>query len=441
LRTPLTTLEYRPDRLPTHEENLKYIKAAQEGSEEALDTMIRYHHRLVYPQVQRYKHVMGAEEDDLIQVGLIGLTEAVERYNPEEGTQFSTFAISTIKGAMRNYLRNQGTVRVPAHLYWVIQRIKQAGVVNEPEEVIKELVGEHNAYYIKHACHFLKNHMHQLSSLDQTVNNAELGGSDTTLQEFIPDEIDSYQDVENRLAFEGVIHHLTEKERFIIRERYYNEKTLREIGEIVGVSRERIRQIESKALKTLKRLLEDDKMAVDPKAKEQAIKLLSETELTYAEIKEKTGCALSSINYWAKTHRDPKVIEKNRAEKIGNRGRKNKKEQKPESKSYNARVKLEPFMDGAEETIIPVDQRLENTRNRAIELRDRVLNSSFEDTLKSEKGTISMIFDFSVKAHGEDVDPQAAADKLKEVSETIEKLKVTDVTFHLDLKGNTKEDK
>jgi RNA polymerase sigma-32 factor len=243
----------------------------EEGDANALHEIIEAHIRLVVRIASKFKGY-GLPIGDLIQEGNRGLLEAANRFDPERNVRYSTYATWWILAAMQEYIvRNSSIVRIgttPAQksLFFNLRKLRSkltdnlaARMTEEEREMIASELRVPLAAVERMESHF--------SRPDQSLN-ATFGESDTdefvdllsddspTPETIVGDLIDS----ETRAKWiSDAMEHLTDREREVISRRFFKDDkiTLAEIGETFGVTKERVRQIEGKALSKLREALHD----------------------------------------------------------------------------------------------------------------------------------------------------------------------------------------
>jgi RNA polymerase nonessential primary-like sigma factor len=267
-RLYLSEIGFSP--LLSAEEEVYYARLAQKGEESARKRMIESNLRLVVKIARRYMN-RGLALLDLIEEGNLGLIHAVEKFDPERGFRFSTYATWWIRQTIERALMNQTrTIRLPVHVVKEINLYLRAA-----RHLAQTLDHEPNAEEIAERLDRPMEEVKRMLGLNERVASVDspLGeDSDRSLLDTIVDE--NTQDPSSILQDEKVQAHLdqwlqqlNDKQREVVERRFglhgYERSTLEQVGNEIGVTRERVRQIQMDALRRLREILEREGYSVD----------------------------------------------------------------------------------------------------------------------------------------------------------------------------------
>ena len=263
--TSLYLSEIGASPLLTAEEEVKYARLAQKGDESARRKMIVCNLRLVVKISRRYLN-RGLALLDLVEEGNLGLIRAVEKFDPERGFRFSTYATWWIRQTIERGIMNQSrTIRLPVH---VVKEIN--AYLRKSRELAQSLDHEPSAEEVAEALNVDVQDVKRLMGLNERTPSMDVAyGKDSgrPLVDMVADE--NVDDPSELLQSDAVNGHLDEwlnqlndKQRSVIERRFglhgFDNATLEQVAGELGVTRERVRQIQMDALKRLRHILEND---------------------------------------------------------------------------------------------------------------------------------------------------------------------------------------
>lgn len=262
MKAPLLTREREHDLA---------IRWARDQEQAALDELVNAHARLVVSHATQYRGY-GLNMSDLLQEGNLGLMQAAARFDPDREVRFSTYAVWWIRAAIQDFvLRNWSMVRLGTTtqekaLFFNLRRLR-AKIAGAEQDVSDTDARQQIADQLKVQLGQVENMESRLTAPDQSTN-APLGEDGSSeWQDLLMDDAASPEEVAQRSHDSSLrerwlttaLTHLPAREQHIIRQRHLKEEsvTLQELGEELGISKERVRQIEHRALQELRKRVLD----------------------------------------------------------------------------------------------------------------------------------------------------------------------------------------
>ena len=229
------------------------ISRAHNGDKGAREQLVLENMGLIWSIVRRFAG-RGYEQDDLFQIGSIGLIKAIDKFDMEYDVKFSTYAVPMIAGEIKRFLRDDGMIKVSRSLKEIAYKAYLA-----KEQMEKDMKREPTLKEIALAIDVSEEELVQamdasaeIESLNKVIYQGD--GSDISLMDKLPQEGDVSEEIMNRIMVEQMFSGLEVKEKQIIYMRYYQDKTQTEIAAQLGVSQVQISRMEKKILQKMARI-------------------------------------------------------------------------------------------------------------------------------------------------------------------------------------------
>ena len=232
----------------SHTEEL--IRQAQAGDRAASETLVTENSGLIWSVARRF-FGRGAEPDDLYQLGCLGFLKAVEGFDLEYATQFSTYAVPKITGEIRRFLRDDGAIKVSRSLK------EQALVIKTARNHLTSALGrEPTLTEISRQTGFLPEEIALAENATAATESIqrESGEEGFSLENILTDT-ESEEKMVERIALMQAVSKLQERENMVIKLRYFHGLTQQRVAKVLQVSQVQVSRIEKKALSHLRELL------------------------------------------------------------------------------------------------------------------------------------------------------------------------------------------
>ena len=227
------------------------IRRAQAGDTEAGELLINENAGLIWSVSKRF-FGRGTEADDIYQLGCLGFLKAVEGFDPEFGTQFSTYAVPKIAGEIRRFLRDDGAIKVSRSL-----KEQSATIKSVRNRLTGALGREPTIMEISHQTGFTPEEIAMAETATASTESIqkETGEEGFSLEDILTDT-ESEERLVEKISLRQAIDHLPDRERMVIQLRYFHGLTQSRIAVVLQVSQVQISRVEKKALQLLRELME-----------------------------------------------------------------------------------------------------------------------------------------------------------------------------------------
>ena len=226
------------------------IALAQQGDEQAKERLITENSGLIWSIARRFLG-RGTEADDLYQLGCLGFLKAVEGFDLEFGTQFSTYAVPKIAGEIRRFLRDDGAVKVSRTIK------ERATTIRTMKNQLSNALGrEPTILEISRQTGLTPEEIalaENATAATQSIHR-ETGEEGFSLEHILSDS-ETEEDMVEKISLRQAIEALPERERTVLKLRYYHGLTQQRVSKVLNVSQVQVSRIEKKAIETLRNLM------------------------------------------------------------------------------------------------------------------------------------------------------------------------------------------
>lgn len=236
------------------ENTLELLKRAHEGDKAARDILAEANLGLVWSIVRRFAN-RGVEQEDLFQIGSIGLLKAIDKFDFQYDVKFSTYAVPMITGEIKRFLRDDGMIKVSRGMKETAAKAYMAR-----EELEKKTGREPSLEEIAEVLEISKEELvlamesgTEVESLQKTIYQGD--GTDITLMDKIEEQKNQQEVLLNQLLLEEMIKTLDEKEKKLIYMRYFRDKTQSAIAGEMGMTQVQVSRMEKRILNNLRKML------------------------------------------------------------------------------------------------------------------------------------------------------------------------------------------
>ena len=236
--------------LLSEEESYHLLTRIKAGDENAREEFIIGNIRLVLSVIKRF-WAKKANSDDIFQAGCIGLIKSIDNFDLSVGVKFSTYAVPMIVGEIKRFLRDVNSLHISRSIRdTAYQVLKTRGEIEKnDEEATLEKIAERMNVAVSDVSYALDAISDPVSLYDPVFNKA---GDTLMIMDQLGDEKNTDENWTEKVALESAMSRLSDREKKILRLRYYEGKTQTEISEEVGISQAQVSRLEKTALKIIK---------------------------------------------------------------------------------------------------------------------------------------------------------------------------------------------
>ena len=228
------------------------LRQAQAGDARAMETLVEENTGLVWSVAKRFLG-RGCEADDLYQLGCLGFLKAVEGFDLEYGTQFSTYAVPKIAGEIRRFLRDDGAIKVSRGLK------EQAAAIKITRSRLTAALGrEPTVQEISNQTGFSPEEIAMAETATAATESIQrqMGEEGFALENILTDT-ESEEKMVEKIALKQAVSRLPEREQLVIKLRFFHSLTQERVAKVLSVSQVQVSRIEKKALGLLRELLQE----------------------------------------------------------------------------------------------------------------------------------------------------------------------------------------
>lgn len=229
------------------------LSRAKNGDREACEELVVGNNGLIWSVARRY-FGRGVDPDDLYQLGCLGFLKAVEGFDLEYGTQFSTYAVPKIAGEIRRFLRDDGTIKVSRSLK------ERSAMIKMTRQRLTSKLGREP--YLSELSRETGLDPEEIAAAETATTAAESiqkkTGEDGLALEDVLTSGAMEEEILDRISIEDAICRLPEREQMVIRLRYFHSLTQDKTAKLMGISQVQVSRIEKKALQTMRKYLSQE---------------------------------------------------------------------------------------------------------------------------------------------------------------------------------------